>query len=553
MIGKYRIVRRLGRGGEGSVYLALHCQTQQLWAIKEFADCDEHSVHELRMLRRLRHSCLPAIIDVIAANGNVYLVMEYIRGKSLEQIVREKGSLPLQQVTAIAVSLCSALDYLHKRPEKILHLDVKPANVILTGRGRLMLVDFGAALFQKETAAARRKGTGGYASPEQYQRGVTLDERSDLYSLGALLYQLISGVRYSPFLYKSRIPGCPEAFEVIIRRCLCEDREKRYGSCRELYEELYRMKERMYRQKHRTLLWAAVLTVIVAGASAYYGISGQLEEKVEVTFNYEELLQEAACSDLPEAMYYYRQAVFLEPGQGSAYLQLLRTMDADGRFDAEEDVLIRNLLHTIPYGSDRTNEEILSEHAQEYGKVACMLGLMYWFEYDQGNGKRIASGWFQKAAEQAEKSGRKEGWTKAAAVLAVMSSYEQTGISEAFPQETGKADYLGSLKQILVPDLMGQMDEEIRLQLCIEGLSKIAGSMHRMVRNRSDLEDLEEVINRLERFGSSLQGDAADGAETEVGRSTALLQKRDQLLLQCKELLSNMTQQYSVTEQGGTG
>ena len=192
IVGKYRILARIGKGGEGDVFLAVHMQTEQLWTLKHLEKDHAGRLHEVEMLRKLHHPGLPVLVDVLDTADGIFMVMEYIRGRNLEQLTQKEGHLKPVQAAAAALELCSALEYLHTRKSPVLHLDLKPANIMLTEKGRIRLLDFGAAERMYENGGIHR-GTDGFAAPEQYDGSAVLDQRTDIYGVGAVLYYLICG------------------------------------------------------------------------------------------------------------------------------------------------------------------------------------------------------------------------------------------------------------------------------------------------------------------------------------------------------------------------
>ena len=134
LAGKYRLVRQLGKGGEGSVYLAIHLQTEMFWAIKEIrlqqgAD-REDCCHELQMMKSLKMRHLPQIIDVLRTSDSVCLVMEHVRGVSLEDRIRGGKALSYEEVRDTAEQVAETLCYLESREKPVCHLDIKPSNLI---------------------------------------------------------------------------------------------------------------------------------------------------------------------------------------------------------------------------------------------------------------------------------------------------------------------------------------------------------------------------------------------------------------------------------------
>ena len=197
LIGRYRVRALIGYGGFGAVY-AVEAQ-QQLYALKEtFDPASIRSFQtEFAVLQGLTHDNLPHYHEWFEADGNGYLVMELVAGTNLEEILkRQGGPLPQSQVLGYAVQLCDVLSYLHIQAPPIFHRDIKPANIRFTPEGLLKLVDFGLLKqgTQMTHTALRGLGTEEYTPLEQYGgAGRHTDQRSDLYSLGATLYHLLTG------------------------------------------------------------------------------------------------------------------------------------------------------------------------------------------------------------------------------------------------------------------------------------------------------------------------------------------------------------------------
>jgi serine/threonine protein kinase len=195
---RYRIDVLLGQGGMGAVYRATDLRFHAAVAIKEnlevSPEAQKQFAREAGLLHQLRHPNLPHVTDYffLAGQGQ-YLVMDFIEGQDLGQVLAHQGAIPEAQALAWMRQVLEALDYLHSR--NVIHRDVKPANVKITPQGQVFLVDFGLAKVydpvQKTTMGARAV-TPGYAPPEQYGMGRT-DARSDLYSVGATLYALLTG------------------------------------------------------------------------------------------------------------------------------------------------------------------------------------------------------------------------------------------------------------------------------------------------------------------------------------------------------------------------
>ena len=154
-------------------------------------------LREALLLARLSHPAIPTLYDYFLEDGYWYLVMEYLPGPTLASYISQYAPLPPLEALNYAMQLCDVLDYLHQQMPPIVFRDLKPSNVILSPEGRLMLVDFGIARYFKEGQITDTTdfGSPGYASPEQFEGGGQTDGRSDLYSLGVILHEMISGQR----------------------------------------------------------------------------------------------------------------------------------------------------------------------------------------------------------------------------------------------------------------------------------------------------------------------------------------------------------------------
>lgn len=255
--GRYRVLQALGRGGMGAVYLAQDVELgNRLVAVKEMSQSNmsaqdvqfavETFKREAYLLAGLQHPNLPSIHDHFEQAGHWYLVMSFIQGESLEKYLAHvpDGRLPLTEVLQIARELCDVLDYLHSQQPPIIFRDLKPSNIMRTPNGHIYLIDFGIARFFKPGQAkdTATYGSMGYSPPEQYGRTQTT-ERSDIYSLGVTLYELLSGYEpsSSPFRLpplQSLVPGLPERLVSLITRMLDLDEKARPASIKAVRQVL---------------------------------------------------------------------------------------------------------------------------------------------------------------------------------------------------------------------------------------------------------------------------------------------------------------------------
>ena len=265
ILGSYRLVERIGKGGMGEVYRAQHLRLGREAAVKvlpialvEEADFLKRFEREASNVAALDHPNILPVWEYGEVGGAPYLVMPLLRGGSLKERL-ERGPLPRGEIVGLLGQAAEALDYAHSKG--IVHRDVKPANMLLDERGRLYLADFGIAKAmegqQGLTAAGMGIGTPEYMAPEQ-ARGQA-EPRSDLYALGIVLYQMLTGqVPYSgtstvevlmshlqeppPLLPLRNIsPPLPAGVEGVIQRALAKDPNQRYQSGHALTEALARL------------------------------------------------------------------------------------------------------------------------------------------------------------------------------------------------------------------------------------------------------------------------------------------------------------------------
>jgi serine/threonine protein kinase len=256
VIGEYRLVDRLGEGGMGEVYRAVHSKIGRPAAVKVLSQAAhgpefiERFLNEARIQASLQHTNIVTLYDFLEFNGQPCIIMEYIEGQTLTELIQTTGCLPFTDALRIFLSLTDALHYVHQ--QGIIHRDIKSNNVKITSSGQVKLLDFGIA---KSGSSPALTVTGGfigtlqYLSPEQMQGGIA-DARSDIWALGVLLYEMTTGhlpfdattlgdfyqkISKANYLQPSVInPGVPREVEKIIARCLKKNPSDRYQSAGEL-------------------------------------------------------------------------------------------------------------------------------------------------------------------------------------------------------------------------------------------------------------------------------------------------------------------------------
>lgn len=262
-IGKYKVLREIGRGGMGIVYKAIDPSTKKDMAIKVLhpSMVDRTSVErfnrEGRAMARLKHPNIVEVVDYGAHQGTHFFAMEYIEGKSLKWIIAEEGKLAVPKVLNIIKEVALALAYAHG--EGMIHRDIKPANIMIDKDGRVKVMDFGLVQISgvtKVTGTDTAVGTPEYISPEQLS-GEEVDSRTDIYALGVTMYEMLAGAppfkgesNYAIFMkHKYEAPASlrdlrndltPEV-EDIVAKAMAKDLGKRYLRVEELIADIDRI------------------------------------------------------------------------------------------------------------------------------------------------------------------------------------------------------------------------------------------------------------------------------------------------------------------------
>lgn len=261
---RYTVLEEVSGGGMAVVYKARCNLLNRIVAIKvlksEFSS-DEDFVRRFRREAQaaasLSHPNIVGIYDVGQEDGLHYIVMEYVEGYTLKEVIRQRAPMPLSDVIEIGIQICDALECAHKN--KIVHRDIKSQNIMLTSDGRVKVTDFGIARATSGTTITNTGNAFGsvqYFSPEQ-ARGDLVDERSDIYSVGIVLYEAFTGKlpfdgqtpvsialkqiqeRQEPIYHI--IPGFPRELEAIVEKCLAKSQDDRYQSAKELRQDLEAM------------------------------------------------------------------------------------------------------------------------------------------------------------------------------------------------------------------------------------------------------------------------------------------------------------------------
>ncbi|WP_461822308.1 serine/threonine protein kinase [Blautia stercoris] len=495
--GKYKILNKIGQGGMSVVYLAMNERANKQWAIKEVRkdgvkDYDvvrQGLIAETDILKRLNHPHLPSIIDVIDRDDTFLIVMDYIEGKSLDYWLKKDGAQPQEKVVEWAKQICDVLGYLHSRKPPIIYRDLKPANVMLKPDGQIMIIDFGTAREFKETSIEDTSclGTQGYAAPEQYGGHGQTDARTDIYTLGATMYHLLTGHNpslppYEMYPIRRWNPALSSGLEKIVLKCTQRNPNDRYQNCAELmyalehYGELDSAYRRKQSIKWKSFVASCALTVVSLAGS----IGFKVAESKTIKNSYDGYISEATkVTTQEERADYYEKAIKIDPEREEGYLELLDLFvygaDKNERdFNRDETAEMTAILGYKGTGN-RTNESYFERNKEGYDEFAFRMGVYYFYYYEGGGsaGKSMAQPWFEKAQKgttlDADKLQLAERFAKISGYYASLDSSDETG----YGSSASYGDYWTDLTNLTDGDISKVVNTKTAVAIYEELIARI--------------------------------------------------------------------------------
>lgn len=428
---KYEIIAAIGKGGMSNVWLGRDRRLDKLWAVKEIkpnvagaqgAANRQAIIDEANFMKRLDHTAIPRVVDIIDTGAAIFVVMDYVNGTSLSKVMRQQKE-PFQQEEVIdwGIQLCDVLGYLHNiHPPAgypVVYRDLKPSNVMLRDDGQVKLIDFGISMELLPTGPSddRVIGTGGYGAPEQVDADVhkttPVDTRADIYALGTTLYSLVTGhvpravkdergktvIDFDIKPIRDWNPQLSDGLQAIIERATQRDPNNRYQTIEEMRYDLEHYKELTaeYRATQKAKVNGFWARVRVAAVAAVVGIACLMGSSMARNSNYDTLVHEASLAstdernvsvvqsadgksysrtaDASEAEEALLAAIDLDPTRIEPYQQLLRVYQADQVFTPTESRRWTELWQR--HGRD------LAGNAQ-YGRLCYDAGVLYLCYYD---------------------------------------------------------------------------------------------------------------------------------------------------------------------------
>lgn len=408
--GKYEILKQIGKGGTAVVYLAMDNKINKQWAIKRVKkSTTDHNnqivyqnfITESNLMKRLDHHALPRIVDILDDGDEISVVMDYIEGKSLSKVIKNHGAQPENLVIKWSKVLCDVLRYLHSQDPPIIYRDMKPGNVMLRPDGNVMVIDFGIAREYKVESSNDTipMATPGFAPPEQTTGVCKTDARTDIYSLGVTMFNLLTAIdprTTQDYDIKKYNPSYSGGLQKIILKCTERMPENRYQSCEELMFALehYNEFDDNYRKKLKRKLTSFCIMGGLAVVMLGCGIGFSAYAHYTNSQDYDNLIGIAATSDVSERIENYKEAVAIYPDRTDAYLLLL---DAYTEGDEAQAFSADNSNAFIAVFNQYSSN--IDKESNDWLELNYRIGLSYFYSYVDANGEENHRARFTRAYE----------------------------------------------------------------------------------------------------------------------------------------------------------
>ena len=380
----YEVIAQIGMGNSGIVYKARHRNLDKFVVLKKIKAnainiADNRA--EADVLKNLKHAYLPQVMDFVEDNGDIYTVMEFISGNSFKQYLDAGTAFPEKSEIIWMKQVAATLCYLHNQKPPIIHSDLKPGNIMLTNSGNVCLIDFNIS-FSLGGNGFVNGYTKNYASPEQIRAWKynqtqpnpslrkKIDKRSDIYSMGATFYHIVTGSKPMPddngYVQdiREKKPEMNQLFGAVIMKCLEPDLKKRYQRAEDVLNDLQTMAQRS--KEYRSLLHKQkIISGVLAGGMILFAglaLAGYFRIDSEKMARYEDnVAQEEKCiknGDYDQLDEYYQQAVKLYPGKMDAYLQKALALNRQKEYEDCINFINTNILNSKSVMNDGSEDSV---------------------------------------------------------------------------------------------------------------------------------------------------------------------------------------------------
>ena len=513
VLNDYEILKVLHNGSMSNVYLVKDINLGTLWVLKEALKDGSSAgkvrydsiIREANIIKALNHDGVPRIVTMKEFEDRTLILMDFVEGYSLQQLIAQNGKLNTELTLNLMLQLAAVMSYLHKK--KLIYRDLKPDNVMVE-HGKVKLLDFGISeVVRPDNQVIKENlGTRGYAAPEQHKIGSRYDFRSDIYSFGATMFHVLTGVhpynfqtyvketskgkvrrpdRTIPLNVRDLVPGISESLAEFILKCTKIDPEERFQSFEEViyglqnYTKIDSKQMKIYRDKIRTLIGLGVIGVVVVGSSLIpFSLEGRNIDK-----NFMQQISVARQTDNEED---WVKALNIKGNDIEALNGYLESTKTDGEFSPDEQ---KNLLKYVTPSLNELKQE------KGYNELAYNIGQTYWFYTDTPEDRLMSLTWFEDAVKYKSENSDK------ANIMHSIGSFEKN-ISGAVRESKDAGLYekywanLMNVKQLTDKNNVGEiLDLQLNYTIA-KAIDQYVGGL------KSDGVPKEQLVNEVHRLES---------------------------------------------------
>lgn len=575
---KYKVQEVIKDGGMSHVYRVVDGKLGKQWCYKEIIPEDNTNLvalmSEALIMQKLDNPAIPRIVDIFSTNSpesindysaRIGIIMDWVDGKSLQTVIKQTGRIDLDLALQWAIQICKIMEYLHKDTREvyqeyvdangdlqqetyghapILYRDLKPLNVMITEKdASVTILDFGISIELEREGELNEvpMGTAGYAPPEAYNRYAPLDLRSDIYTIGATMYHMITGILPPPsvdtknpdepmppipLLSKSNKMVSPDLDEVVAR-AMAFNPDDRYQTVTEMRLALERVIT-LTESKKKEYATHIAITWLFFGLAVFFGVVAMFPWIImqnNKNTNFEMLVSTAETTHEPED---YKRAIAERPDRVNLYLGLIDAYEQDGVVSEDDLMTLKDYL--FPNKDKMVGED-------DYGKLCYTLGEMYWYYYDSplsGTRPEVqAKTWFEEAKKAGYEETKSDVYVKIGEYWTMQSKAVQMS-----------GDKLGdNLKKywdnlIIAKGFVEGDDELLQYQTYSSIAECLYNYSYQLLQNGVKEEDMRAEIKELQAFLRQVSG------------STQMTNKSKQLYADLKAKVPELSDKVDIATRG---
>lgn len=504
---RYKIVDIIHTAGMSNLYKAVDTNLGSHWAIKEILKSQAGKnkleyrsiLQEADLMKSLNNPYIPRITSIETEGDSVFIVMDFVTGKSLQDILQSSTRIDQSAIIPIMSQVAAVMKYLHNLNPSVIYRDLKPSNIMLSVDGSIRLIDFGISRRMTETGYLNEKalGTRGFAPPEQLLDNTKLDVRSDIFSFGSTFYTCLTGImpkrdnlRENSIYERVSIRDIDASISInlnkIIMKCVERDIDKRYKSFDEILYDLQNIdtfsKEYKNRLKWKVIPvisgWVLSLMLIVGGTLLTF------KRSEIVSSQYNSLIQTAEST---KSLQDYGRAIEIKPNIIDPYFSMVEAIKEDGLFSQEEE---SSLLQVV-------NSNITSiQQNPRFTELSFEIGRLYWFYSDSDNAKSSSVKWLYDASREDEE----------ARVLYDIGDFQKT-IKSLVIESRDSGVYSEFYSNLMKARNLNSDSDLVRVNIEKAIVDCLKSYAHKLKQENISLDELKETLNKSKEILSSVTSD----------------------------------------------